>query len=54
MIQEKSGFVYDFETKELIVSFEVGNDVYKCNACSIFYGNKEQAIEFGIIFNEQI
>ena len=45
------GFVYDLETKEIITEFQKGNEIYTSQG--IFYGTKDEAIEFGLIFNEQ-
>jgi hypothetical protein len=44
MIQEKSGFVYNFETKEVIVEFQIGNNIFPGDGCDIFYGTKDEAI----------
>jgi len=51
MIQEQSGFVYETETKYVIVEFQIGNDVYLGEGCDIFYGTEAEAIQFGLIFN---
>jgi hypothetical protein len=46
----QNGFIYN-EQKEVIAEFNIGNEVFTNE--NIFYGTKEQAIEFGLIFKEQ-
>ena len=46
----QNGFIYD-ENKQVIAEFNIGNEVN--TSLFIFYGTKEQAIEFGLTFNEQ-
>lgn len=52
MIQDKSGFVYDTETKEVITEFQEGNNIFLGEGCDIFYGKKSEAIENELIFKE--
>ena len=42
------GFVYDLELKQVITEFKQGQEIYTSQG--IFYGTKEEAIEFGLIF----
>ncbi len=46
----KNGFIYD-ENKQVIAQFDIGNEVN--TLLLIFYGSKFEAIEFGLIFNEE-
>lgn len=52
MIVDKHGFVYDTETKEVIVEFQIGNNIFLGEGCDIFYGTKSEAIENELIFTE--
>jgi hypothetical protein len=52
MIAKANGFVYNIESKHFIAEFEAGNDIYTLRG--VFYGSKQEAIEFGIIFNTEI
>ena len=50
---EYDGFIYIVATKEVVTGFKQNNKIYLFENKSIFYGTKEQAIEFGLIFKEE-
>jgi len=52
MIQEQSGYVYDTETKKVMVQFQEGNNIFLGQGCDIFYGTKSEAILNQLIFKE--
>jgi hypothetical protein len=47
-----NGFVYDSNSKIVIAEFYEGNEVH--TLLSIFYGNKQQALDYGLIFQEDL
>ncbi len=49
MIALNDGFVYN-DDKIVITDFQEGNDIFTTK--NIFYGTKSEAIDFGLIFNE--
>ena len=49
-----SGFVYNKETKKVVESFIEDVTVATPDYNEFFYGTKEEAIAFGIIFEEEI
>jgi hypothetical protein len=51
MTATSNGFVYNKETKVVITDFQKGNHIFTTE--KIFYGSKEEALEFGLIFKEQ-
>lgn len=44
------GFIFLVATKEVVTRFRQGNNIYLCEPKDIFYGNRTEAIEFGLIF----
>jgi hypothetical protein len=50
---EQNGFIYLIATKEVAVRFNQGNNLYIPNTNDIFYGTKEEAIDFGLIFKNE-
>ena len=53
MIVTQNGFLYKKNTKEIITEIFIGNNIAVPDIIEIFYGSKEEAIEFGLIFNEE-
>ena len=51
MIATANGFVYSKETKEFIAEIYEGDEIFTSQG--VFYGTKEEAIEFRLIFNKQ-
>jgi hypothetical protein len=47
---EQNGFIYIISTKEVVVRFNEGNILHIPNTNDLFYGTKQEAIEFGLIF----
>jgi hypothetical protein len=47
-----NGFVYDSNSKIVIAEFYEGNEVH--TLLSIFYGTKQQALDYGLIFSEDL
>ena len=52
MIVNENGFLYHKETKIVVAGFLKNDDIYKALSFEFFYGTKQEAIEFGLIFNE--
>jgi hypothetical protein len=50
---EQNGFIYLIATKEVAVRFSKGNTLHIPNTNDIFYGTKEEAIDFGLIFKNE-
>jgi hypothetical protein len=50
---EQNGFIYSKITKEIVVKFNKGNNLYIPEFNDIFYGTKEEAIDFGLIFKNE-
>ena len=50
MIATDNGFVYN-DDKIVITDFQKGDEIFTNE--NIFYGSKEEALEFGLIFKEQ-
>ena len=46
-----NGFIYKIENKEVLTEVFEGDGMAIPNTHDVFYGTKEQAIEFGLIFN---
>ena len=46
-----NGFIYNKESKEVLTEVFAGDGMAIPNTHDVFYGTKEQAIEFGLIFN---
>ena len=51
---EQNGFIYSKTIKEVVVRFSKGNNLYIPNTNDIFYGTKDEAIKFGLIFLDDI
>ena len=51
MIATANGFLYNKETKEIIAEIYEGDEIFTSQG--IFYGTKEQAIKFRLIFKEE-
>lgn len=49
----QNGFLYKKENKEVITEIFIGNNIAVPEIVGIFYGTKTDAIEFGLIFNEE-
>jgi hypothetical protein len=47
-----SGFVYESNSKIVIAEIYEGNEVHTLH--SIFYGTKKQALDYGLIFQEDL
>jgi hypothetical protein len=48
MTATSDGFVYNKKTKVVITDFQKGDEIFTNE--NIFYGSKEEALEFGLIF----
>ena len=48
MIATDNGFVYNIETKTIIAEIFIGNRVEIPTTSAIFYGTKQQALDYGL------
>lgn len=48
----QTGFVYLKKTLQVISDFPIGSKIYYGDSQEIFYGSKNEAIKFGLIFND--
>jgi hypothetical protein len=50
----KNGFIYIKESKQVIASFKAGEQQYFGALHDMFYGTKDEASQFGLIFKDEI